>query len=396
MKKPPFEVADIIRAHGNSFFRKNCRWLTWLQLRVLFAIEHCRTSALGGHLDRCRQCGHEAISFNSCRSRHCPKCLTSARERWLTERGKELLPVKYVHVVFTIPHELSWLALNNKKVVYNLMFHASAATLLEVAADPKHLGAETGFLSVLHTWGQNLQHHPHIHCVIPSGGLSADHQRWVHPRYNFFLPVKVLGRVFRGKFIAGLKSAFRQGKLQFPGNLKPFAEQKAFDAFLRPLFRKDCVVYAKKPFGGPEHVLQYLARYTHRVAISNHRIVNLADGKVTFRWKDYAHKNKQRLMTVTAEEFLRRFLLHVLPRGFMRIRFSGFLANRRRGALLPLSRQLLKAIPVDSQAAPASESSLPCAWICPRCGGGMIVVEKLSAQQIRRRLARHKNLLDTS
>jgi hypothetical protein len=381
MNKPPFEVADIIRGHGNTFFEKNRSWLTWLHLRVLFAIEHCRTAALGGHLDRCRQCGHEAISFNSCRSRHCPKCLTNARERWLTERGKELLPVKYVHVVFTIPHELSWLALNNKKAVYNLMFHASAATLLEVAADPKHLGAEIGFLSVLHTWGQNLQRHPHIHCVIPSGGLSADHQRWVHPRYNFFLPVKVLGRVFRGKFIAELKSAFRQGKLQFPGNLKPFAEQKAFDAFLRPLFRKDWVVYAKKPFGGPEHVLQYLARYTHRVAISNHRIVNLADGKVTFRWKDYAHKNKQRLMTVTAEEFLRRFLLHVLPRGFVRIRFSGFLANRRRGALLPLSRQLLKAIPVDSQAAPASGSSLPCAWICPCCGGAMIVVEKLSAQQ---------------
>jgi hypothetical protein len=224
---------------------------------------------------------HEATSFNSCRSRHCPKCQTNARNRWLADRDKELLPVKYVHVVFTIPHELSWLALHNKKVVYDLLFRASAATLLDVAADPKHLGAEIGFLSVLHTWGQNLQVHPHIHCVIPSGGLSPDHQHWIHPRYAFFLPVKVLGKVFRGKFTEGLKSAFHAGELTFPGRMKLLSGKKAFHAFLRPLFRKDWVVYAKPPFGGPEHVLQYLARYTHRVAISNHRIVNFADGKVT-------------------------------------------------------------------------------------------------------------------
>ena len=321
MKPPPFEVADIIRAHGNSFVDRNRSRLTWQHLRVLFAIEHCRTAALGGHRDRCQQCGHEAISFNSCRSRHCPKCQTNAREKWLTARGQELLPMKYVHVVFTIPHELSWLALRNKKIVYDLLFHASAATLLEIAADPKHLGAEIGFLSVLHTWGQNLQIHPHIHCVIPAGGLSLDHQHWVHPRYAFFLPVKVLSRVFRGKFTAGLKQAFQEGKLLLPGKMKHLAEQKAFHAFLRSLFRHDWVVYAKRPFGGPEHVLQYLARYTHRVAISNHRIANFADGKVTFRWKDYAHQSKQKLMTVTAEEFLRRFLLHTLPRGFVRIRF---------------------------------------------------------------------------
>jgi hypothetical protein len=281
MTKPAFEVADIIRAHGNSFVQKNRTWLTWLQLRVLFAIEHCRN-------------------------------------KWIAERENELLPVKYVHVVFTIPHELSWLALQNRKVVYDLLFRARAATLLEIAADPKHLGAEIGFLSVLHTWGQNLQHHPHIHCVIPSGGLSADHQHWVHPRYPFFLPVKVLSRVFRGKFVAGLQFAFHKRKLLFPGSLKPLAAEKTFHAFLRPLFRQDWVVYAKRPFGGPDHVLHYLARYTHRVAISNHRIVNLADGNVTFRWKDYAHKNKKRLMTVTAEEFRRRFLLHTLPRGFVR------------------------------------------------------------------------------
>lgn len=396
MKKPPFEVADIIRAHGNTFFEKNQSWLTWLHLRVMFAIEHCRTAALGGHLDCCRQCGHEAISFNSCRSRHCPKCQTNARERWLAERGKELLPVKYVHVVFTIPHELSWLALHNKKVVYDLLFHASADTLLEVAADPRHLGAEIGFLSVLHTWGQNLQHHPHIHCVIPSGGLAVNHRHWVHPRYPFFLPVKVLGRVFRGKFIRGLKSAFRKGNLQFPGTLQSLAKQRSFHNFLRPLFRKDWVVYGKRPFGGPEHVLHYLARYTHRVAISNHRIVNVSDGKVTFRWKDYAHKSKQRLMTVTAEEFLRRFLLHTLPRRFVRVRFSGFLANRRRGTLLPLSRQLLKAAPVEPHAPDTAKAKPPSTWTCPCCGGTMIVVEKLSSKDIRRRFMRHKDIVDSS
>ena len=295
------------------------------------------------------------------------------------------------------PHELSWLALQNKKVVYDLLFHASAATLLEIAADPKHLGAEIGFLSVLHTWGQNLQHHPHIHCVIPSGGLSPDHQRWVHPRYPFFLPVKVLSRVFRGKFVAGLKLAFRDGKLVFPGSLKGICEQKAFHAFLRPLFRQDWVVYAKRPFGGPEHVLHYLARYTHRVAISNHRIVNLAEGKVTFRWKDYAHKGKQRLMTVTAEEFLRRFLLHTLPRGFVRIRFCGFLANRRRRELLPLCRRVLEAGPLTRSTTPTtSEPKTSCGWLCPHCGGTMAVIEKLTPQQIRWRSDGRESIADTS
>jgi predicted Zn-ribbon and HTH transcriptional regulator len=397
MTKPPFEVADIIRAHGNSFVERNRSWLTWLHLRVLFAIEHCRTAALGGHLDRCQQCGYEATSFNSCRSRHCPKCQTNARNKWIAEREKELLPVKYVHVVFTIPHQLSWLALQNKKVVYDLLFRASAATLQEIAADPKHLGAEIGFLSVLHTWGQNLQIHPHIHCVIPSGGLSADHQRWIRPRYPFFLPVKVLSRVFRGKFVAGLKLAFRQRKLLFPGSLKQLAGEKAFQAFLRPLFRQDWVVYAKRPFGGPEHVLHYLARYTHRVAISNHRIVNLADGKVTFRWKDYAHKNRKRLMTVTAEEFLRRFLLHTLPRGFVRIRFCGFLANRRRRELLPLCRRLLNACPLLPSPTPTDSEAKPsCAWLCPRCGGTMMGIEKLTAQQLHQRSVGRKRYSDTS
>jgi hypothetical protein len=277
MTRPPFEVADIIRAHGDSFVTRNRSWLTWLQIRILFAIEHCRTAVLGGHRDRCRQCGHDVIAFNSCRSRHCPKCQTGVRDQWLAERNKELLPVKYAHVVFTILHELVWMALHNKKVIYDLLFHASSATLLEIAADPRHLGAEVGFLSVLHTWGQNLQIHPHIHCVIPAGGLSPNHQSWVRPPYAFFLPVKVLSRVFRGKFVAGLKRAFRDGKLLFPGNMKPLTEQKVFSAFLRTLFRHDWVVFAKGPFGGPEHVLQYLARYTHRVAISNGGAMDLIE-----------------------------------------------------------------------------------------------------------------------
>src|SRR6202167_80066 len=232
MNRPSLEVADIIRQHGKDFIKSNRSRLTWQQLKVLRAIEHCRTAALGGHLDRCSRCGHRAISYNSCRNRHCPKCLTSARDRWLAERQKELLNVGYFHVVFTLPHELSWLALHNQKVVYRLLFQASAETLLEMAADPKHLGAQIGFLSVLHTWGQTLQHHPHIHCVIPCGGLSADHQSWVHPRYPFFLPVKVLSRVFRGKFVDGLKHAFQNRKLLFPGSLKPLGEAKAFHAFL--------------------------------------------------------------------------------------------------------------------------------------------------------------------
>ena len=397
MNQPPFEVADIIRQYGSSFIAKNRSWLTWLHLRVLYAIEYCRTATLGGHLDRCSQCGHEAISYNSCRNRHCPKCQTNARDKWLAKRSKELLPVSYFHVVFTLPHELSWLALQNKTVVYDLLFRTSTATLLEVARDPRHLGAEIGFLSVLHTWGQNLLHHPHIHCVIPSGGLSLDHQHWVHPRFPFFLPVKVLSRVFRGKFVAGLKEAFGQGKLVFPGSLQPLVQERAFHAFLRPLFRKDWVVYAKRPFGGPEHVLQYLARYTHRVAISNHRILSVADGKVTFRWKDYAHGSKQRKMTLDAEEFLRRFMLHVLPRRFVRIRFSGFLANRHRKQLLPLCQQLLgdSSLP-RSEKTESSETKPAPGWLCPRCGGPMTLIEKLTAQQIRRRSVQRNHLVDSS
>jgi hypothetical protein len=395
MNRPPFEVADIIRLHGKRFIENNRSWLTYQHLRVLHAIEHCRTAALGGHLDGCSRCGYRSdISYNSCGNRHCPKCLTHARDLWLAERSKELLPTGYFHVVFTLPHELSWLALQNKKVIYDLLFRASAATLLEIAADPQHLGAEIGFLSVLHTWGQNLQPHPHVHCVIPAGGLSLDHQRWVHPRYAFLLPVKVLSRVFRGKFVARLKRAFRRGKLVFPSSLKAISTEKTFRAFLRPLFRQDWVVYAKPPFGGPEHVLHYLARYTHRIAISNHRLLNVADGQVTFRWKDYANGNKHRKMTVSGEEFIRRFLLHVLPKGFIGIPFFGFLAARRRTPLLPLCRQLLTD-PSQLPLAP-TDSPTPASWHCPRCGGAMTRIQKFTAQEILTRSLGLPSFDDTS
>src|SRR5690349_24751234 len=330
MARPPLEVADLIRAAGTTFYERSRKWFTWLHLKILTAIVCCRTSALGGHVDACSHCGHRAISFNSCRNRHCPKCQTAARERWIAARQRELLPTRYVHVVFTLPRHLAPLVLQNKKVVYDLLFRTSAETLLEVARDPQHLGAEIGFFSVLHTWSQKLTAHPHVHCVVPAGGLSADHTRWIKPRYDFFLPVEVLSAVFRGKFHEALKRAFHDGKLNFLGDLKLLAQPKTFAAWLRPLFRKDWVVYAKRPFGGPEHVLRYLGRYTHRVAISNHRLVSFADGKVTFRWRDSAHNNEQKLLPLAVDEFLRRFLLHLLPEGFVRIRNFGFLANRRR------------------------------------------------------------------
>jgi hypothetical protein len=300
-------------------------------------------------------------------------------------------------VVFTLPHDLSRLALQNKQIVYDLLFRASAATLLEVAADPKHLGAAIGFLSVLHTWGQNLLHHPHVHCVIPIGGLSPDRTQWVHPRYRFFLPVKVLSRVFRGKFVAGLKRAFRLGSLALPGNLANLANVSAFRAFLRRLFRHDWVVYAKPPFGGPTHVLHYLARYTHRVAISNHRIVDVSADRVTFRWKDYRHGSQPRTTTTTAVEFLRRFFLHVLPKGFVRIRFFGFLAHRRRARDLPVCRSVLASRSSQAVTTPTVEAITPsAAWPCPRCGGAMILIERLTAHQIYGRAVTERIFLDSS
>jgi len=305
--------------------------------------------------------------------------------RWLEARQRELLPTRYVHVVFTLPRELAPLALQNKRLIYNLLFHSSAATLLEIARDPRHLGAEIGFFSVLHTWDQRLQHHPHVHCVLAAGGLVPDHSRWISSRRSFFLPIKVLSRVFRGKFVAGLKSAFHTGTLQFYGNLAPLAAQGTFTSWLRLLFRHDWVVYAKRPFGGPEHALRYLSAYTHRIAISNHRLVALANGNVTFRWRDSAHANKKRLMTLPVDEFLRRFLLHLLPRGFVRIRNFGFLANRCRAALLPLCFHLFQSTGLPQQIAATQTSththSVPL-WNCPVCGGTMHVVEHLSPAQL--------------
>ena len=395
MKRPTLEVADIIRLAGDSFIERNGTHLAWPQLKVLRAIRNCRTAALGGHLDRCSRCGHQAISYNSCRNRHCPKCQTNAREQWLAKRAEDLLEVPYFHVVFTLPHDLSALALQNKKAFYDLLFRASAETLIEVAADPKHLGARIGFLSVLHTWGQNLQHHPHVHCVVPAGGIAPDGSHWVHPPAGFFLPVRVLSKVFRGKFVAGLKRLFRKGELSFHGSLKSLADAKSFHRFLRQLFRRNWVVYAKRPFGGPGHVLQYLARYTHRVAISNHRLIGFKDGKVTFRWKDYARGNKKRTMTVSADEFLRRFLLHVLPRGFVRIRHFGFLTNRNRAALVPLCRRLLMETPRE-RSPDIEHARLAIEWRCPQCAAPMIVIERLTAQQIRLRSAERNAFVDTS
>ena len=279
MSRPPIEVADLVRAAGHAFIERSRTWITWKHIKVLLAIARCRTAALGGHLDECTRCGHRAISYNSCRNRHCPKCQAGARDRWLAARRQELLPTRYVHVVFTLPHELVPLALQNKKVLYDLLFRTSAETLLEIARDPKHLGAEIGFFSVLHTWNQKLQLHPHVHCVVPAGGPSFDHSHWISSPNTFFLPVKVLGRVFRGKFVAALKRAFQNGQLDFHGGLQPLAQPKTFSSWLRTLFRKDWVVYSKRPFGGPQLVLQYLGRYTHRVALSNHRLVSFATAK---------------------------------------------------------------------------------------------------------------------
>ena len=293
MSRPQLEVADIIRSAGTDFIERNRHWLRWTHIKVLRAIARCRTAALGGHIDQCTRCGHRAtISYNSCRNRHCPKCQTGARERWIAARRRELLPTPYVHVVFTLPPQLASLALQNKKVIYGLLLRASAETLLEVARNRAHLGAEIGFFGVLHTWNQKLQLHPHVHCVVPAGGLSRDHVCWIRSRPLFFLPIAVLRRVFRGKFVAGLKSAFERRQLYLAGELAPLNHPKFFAAWLRPLFRKDWIVYSKPPFGGPEYVLQYLGRYTHRVAISNHRLVSFDDGQVTFRWRDSAHNNE--------------------------------------------------------------------------------------------------------
>jgi hypothetical protein len=382
--RPSCEVADVVRAYGKQFTDEYGHLLDADAWRVLHAIENCRTAVLGGHVEGCDECGHLVISYNSCRNRHCPKCQGASRERWLAERNAELLPVPYFHVVFTLPQQLAPLALQNKRILYGLLFQAVSETLLEVAADPKHLGAEVGFLAVLHTWGQSLQHHPHLHCVVPGGGLSPDHDRWVSSRDQFFLPVKVLSRVFRGKFLALLKKAFCKGNLEFHGRLEKLRSKPDFDKLLNQAYGREWVVYTKPPFAGPEQVLRYLANYTHRVAISNHRILSVTDGNVTFRWKDYAHGNQKKKMTLTACEFLRRFFLHVLPKGFVRIRHFGFLANSQRKALLETCRRLLPMSVVSKthlQSGPGVELGL-----CPVCRAGhMQTIGRLPNLLMRRR-----------
>jgi predicted RNA-binding Zn-ribbon protein involved in translation (DUF1610 family) len=384
MTRPLLELADIVRAAGQRLIDRHPAWLTWAHVKVLVAIEGCRTAALGGHVDECSRCGHRAISYNSCRNRHCPKCQNNVRDRWLNARRSELLAAPYSHVVFTLPHELAPLALQNKEVIYSLLFRFSAETVIQIARDPKHLGAEIGFFSVLHTWNQKLQHHPHVHCVVAAGGLSPDRTQWVRPRCNScFVPEAVLSKVFRGKFVEALKRTFAAGKLQFHGQLQAMAQPKVFRSFLRQLFCHRWVVYCKPPFGGPDQVLHYLGAYTHRVAISDHRLVSFVDDQVTFRWRDSAHRNKKRLMTLPADEFLRRFLLHVLPRGFVRIRHYGFLSNRCRRELVPLCKQLLAAVaPTPTPTGVPSPAESISMWICPLCGGPMIVRERLTADQI--------------
>jgi hypothetical protein len=375
MSRPTLEVADIVRRTGNSFWQQQQSHLAWPHRKVLDAIVRCRTAALGGHRDQCVRCGHQAISFNSCRNRHCPKCQGNARAKWLAARSAELLPVPYFHVVFTLPHSLSALILQNKRLLYDLLYRTSAATMLELARDPKHLGADIGFLGVLHTWGQNLEHHPHVHYIVPAGGLAFDASRWIDSSRRFFLPVHALSRVFRGKFVAGLKQLVAEDKLQFRGSQQHLAAPSCFSSFLRQLYQQDWVVYAKPPFGGAEHVLNYLARYTHRVAISNHRLVAFENDRVSFRWRDYAHGGKKKIMTVSAHEFLRRFLLHVLPGGLVRIRHFGLFANRRRSVALERCRMLLG---IPACAVPHEPPSMR----CPACSGIMLVVERLTRGQL--------------
>ncbi|HEY5580708.1 MAG TPA: IS91 family transposase [Rhodoferax sp.] len=343
MRPVGLEVADIFRQIGPAYRAEHAGTLSLGQRRVMSAIEQCRTAALGGHVEQCDSCGHQRIAFNSCRNRHCPKCQSLVRAQWLEDRQTELLPVEYFHVVFTVPQEIAAIAYQNKTVVYDILFRATAETLRTIAGDAKHLGAEIGFIAILHTWGQNLMHHPHLHCVVPGGGIAPNGERWVSCRAGFFLPVRVLSRLFRRLFIAQLQLAFDHGELQFFNSLGALSSRVAFAKYLAPVTRSEWVVYAKPPFGGPKQVLEYLGRYTHRVAISNNRLRQLSDGAVTFAWKDYRHESRNKTMTLDAHEFIRRFLLHVLPSGFQRIRHYGLLANRYREVRLNQCRDLLAA-----------------------------------------------------
>ena len=376
--RPALEVADIFRVHGPAWRLAQAGRLSLGQLKVMSAIEACRTAALGGHVERCDDCDHLQIPYNSCRNRHCPKCQGAAAQRWLEARQAELLPIAYYHVVFTLPAQIGDIAFHNKAAVYDILFKAASETLLTIAADPKHLGARIGLTAVLHTWGSALTHHPHVHCIVPGGGLSPDSQSWVSCRPRFFLPVRVLSRLFRRLFLDRLAAAHAEGRLVFFGDLAGLADRAVFTARLAPLHRAEWVVYAKRPFAGPEQVLAYLARYTHRVAISNSRLVSLDDRGVTFRWKDYRADGqaRQKLMTLAPGEFIRRFLIHVLPGGFHRIRHYGLFANAGRAANLTKARVLLQAPPLSADDTSADhEIAVKPAKACPCCGGRMFLVE---------------------
>jgi len=374
------EVADIFRCYGEAYRAHHDASLSTAQRRVMTAIELCRTAALGGHVEACDQCSHRRIAFNSCRDRHCPRCQSLARAQWLEDRRAELLDTQYFHVVFTLPEPIAAIAYQNKALAYGLLFRATAETLRTIAADPRHLGAEIGFFAVLHTWGQNLLHHPHLHCVVPGGGFSPDRTRWIACKPGFFLPVRVLSRLFRRLFLQHLERGFDAGQLKFFSDLQALSERDAFRRYLAPLRKAEWVIYAKPPFAGPEQVLDYVGRYTHRVAISNNRLVAIEDGKVAFRWKDY----RQKVMAVAADEFIRRFLLHVLPKGFHRIRYYGFLGNRYRAQKLACCRDLLgMPVPEPSDSRPEKDyrdryEDLTGHSLrqCPACHHGqMIVIE---------------------
>jgi hypothetical protein len=390
MSRPALEVADIFRDHGPPWRKANAGHVSLDQLKVMSAIENCRTAALGGHVLRCENCTHIEIAYNSCRNRHCPKCQGAAAREWLAERETELLPVPYFHVVFSLPAQIADIAYQNKAVIYDLLFKASSETVLTIAADPKHFGARIGILSVLHTWGSALTHHPHVHMIVPGGGFSLDGTSWVSCRENFFLPVRVLSRLFRRLLLDKLAAAHKAGELQFFGNHAKLADAKAFTAYLAPLHKRDWVVYSKRPFGGPEEVLRYLARYTHRVAISNRRLIACDERGVTFKWKDYRIEGPERygVMTLATDEFIRRFLMHVLPSGFHRIRYYGLLASSKRGENVARARKLLltlpPVIPIDAIKAASAKPDQPTSKAdeqqtgqhpCSCCGGRMIIIE---------------------
>ena len=379
MSRPALEVADIFRDYGPAWRKANAGHVSLGQLKVMSAIESCRTAALGGHVARCEDCSHTLIAYNSCRNRHCPKCQGAAANEWLAEREAELLPVPYYHVVFTLPAAVADIAYQNKPVIYDLLFKTSAEALVTIAADPKHLGARVGVTSVLHTWGSALTHHPHVHMIVPGGGVSLDGKRWVSCRPGFFLPVRVLSRLFRRLFLEKLIAAHADGQLQFFGDHAPLTQREAFAAYLRPLRKIEWVVYSKRPFGGAETVLAYLSRYTHRVAISNSRLISFDDAGVTFKWKDYRidGRDRYKVMTLATDEIIRRFLIHVLPSGFHRIRHYGLFASAKRADNITQARQLLNAPAPQNEsgdAAPADEPKT-LSHSCPCCGGRMIIIE---------------------